>query len=201
MSEKTDARIARSKKLIYSALLELMEEKGFDAITVGDITSRGGLNRGTFYLHYRDKYDLLEQYQQEVLGGLFKHMSKISPEMIAQHPSAETPPQIIQNIFEYIGDNSAFFRVMLGPKGDPACVSMIRERLESYMHSRFKEIQPAEGKELVPREYLIAYVSNANLGVIQRWLTDGMTYSPQFVAGLVYRMAKYGPLQYTGIPF
>ncbi len=51
---QTDLRVLRTRKTIKEAFVELMEEKGFDAITVKDITTRAGINRGTFYAHYQD---------------------------------------------------------------------------------------------------------------------------------------------------
>lgn len=68
MSEESsvDRRIIRTKEAIRDALITLIEEKGFDAVSVINITSRADINRGTFYLHYRDKYDLLEQIEAGV---------------------------------------------------------------------------------------------------------------------------------------
>ncbi|MED3564371.1 TetR/AcrR family transcriptional regulator, partial [Bacillus xiapuensis] len=54
-----EMKVEKTKELLRNTLIDLIEEKGFDAISVRDITLKAGLNRGTFYLHYRDKYDLL----------------------------------------------------------------------------------------------------------------------------------------------
>lgn len=61
MGTKTDRRILRTKKAINRAFLELFTEKEFDRITINDISVWADVNRGTFYLHYMDKYDLLDQ--------------------------------------------------------------------------------------------------------------------------------------------
>lgn len=47
----TDLRVVRSKQAIRVALVELIEEKGFEAVAVKDITTWAGINRGTFYAH------------------------------------------------------------------------------------------------------------------------------------------------------
>jgi len=57
MNSSEDRRIARTKAAIREALVALIEEKGFDALTVKDIATRANINRGTFYLHYKDKFD------------------------------------------------------------------------------------------------------------------------------------------------
>jgi AcrR family transcriptional regulator len=56
-----DRRIVKTKRLLENALVKLMIEKGFDKISIKDLTEEADINRGTFYLHYKDKYDLLEQ--------------------------------------------------------------------------------------------------------------------------------------------
>ena len=60
-----DRRVRRTKQLIKQSLIELMHEKPFKDITVKDITERADLNRGTFYLHYVDIYDLLSKIEDE----------------------------------------------------------------------------------------------------------------------------------------
>ena len=56
---KEDRRVRRTQKLLKESLVQLMSEKAFKDITIKDITERADLNRGTFYLHYSDTYDLL----------------------------------------------------------------------------------------------------------------------------------------------
>ena len=67
-----DRRITRSKKALRGALITLMEEKGFDSITVNDLCSAADLNRGTFYNHFRDKEHLLESFEDEVMRDLVR---------------------------------------------------------------------------------------------------------------------------------
>ena len=62
-AQKEDRRIRRTKRLLRQALAELMNEKDFKDITVKEITDRADLNRGTFYFHYTDTYDLREKIE------------------------------------------------------------------------------------------------------------------------------------------
>ena len=62
-----DLRVVRTKTAIRNAFVELIEEKGFDAITVKDITTKANINRGTFYAHYQDKFDLMTKCQEEIM--------------------------------------------------------------------------------------------------------------------------------------
>ncbi|GAJ16341.1 unnamed protein product, partial [marine sediment metagenome] len=64
-----DLRVIRTKNSIRNALVELIEEKGFETITVKDITTKAKINRGTFYAHYQDKFDLMTKCQEEIMQG------------------------------------------------------------------------------------------------------------------------------------
>src|ERR1700716_1744895 len=62
---EADPRVKRTRKLLQDALLELLAEKSFDAITVQDIAERSTINRATFYAHFVDKYELFGNYTHE----------------------------------------------------------------------------------------------------------------------------------------
>jgi AcrR family transcriptional regulator len=64
-NEKLDPRVKRTRQGIEQAFVELVKEKGFQAVNVQDITDRAGINRATFYAHFPDKYVLLDRYIQE----------------------------------------------------------------------------------------------------------------------------------------
>lgn len=69
MPEKR-VRTTQTRLRIKQAFTELVSEKGFSAITISDISRRAGINRGTFYLHFVDKNDLLEQLEEETIKDL-----------------------------------------------------------------------------------------------------------------------------------
>lgn len=78
--ESIDRRTIRTKRMIRSALAELIDEKGFNNISVTDLTKRADINRGTFYLHYLDKYDLLEKIENEIIQEIeeeTKHLDSV----------------------------------------------------------------------------------------------------------------------------
>lgn len=64
--EKIDPRVKRTRQLLQSALMALVEEKPIDSITVQDIAARAEVNRATFYAHFVDKYDLLDYTAREI---------------------------------------------------------------------------------------------------------------------------------------
>lgn len=70
MNKKTDLRILRSKLSIKKAFIELLNEKGYEGITIQDIADKAMINRNTFYLHYQNKPDLLNVSMDELLDEL-----------------------------------------------------------------------------------------------------------------------------------
>jgi len=198
MPEKsTDRRIIRTKRLIRDALTELMEEKGFEGITVRDLTQKAEINRGTFYLHYHDKYDLLEQSEAEILIEIQKIAQEINPLDFMNFNREDEPFPFIINLFEFFQENSSFMKVILGPNGDASFQGKLKEFIKQTF---FQNIMSKINSDnlLVPADYLFAYVSSAHLGVIQHWLDSGMEKSPREIAMILSRITFLGPRNSLG---
>jgi AcrR family transcriptional regulator len=86
--KKVDPRIKRTRQLLQQALMDLMREKSFQAITVQDIAERATVNRVTFYAHFEDKYALLEYTMREMFRQRLRSQlpdgSLFSPENLAR---------------------------------------------------------------------------------------------------------------------
>jgi len=196
---KQDARITRTKGLIYDAFIKLMGESGFEGITINDLTQRAGLNRGTFYLHYKDKFDLLEEIENSLLAGLMEIYQTFSPLTLLNHPSFDEPHPTILHIFTYFSEHADYFNVLLSPKGDPGFASRIKKLMIDQIGKRIALDLPGEHNTIIPIDLLLAYVTSANLGVIQYWLENGQIYSPNYMALLMTRIGKLSPIQMTGL--
>src|SRR5512135_1531691 len=101
-------RVRRTQRLLREALIELIEERGFDALTVGEIAERAMVSRAAFYRNYRDKYDLVEQIFAEAMRAL----SSVVSEFAIEHP-----PQIWVRFFEHIAEYERLYRALLGRRG------------------------------------------------------------------------------------
>jgi AcrR family transcriptional regulator len=202
MTDKTaDRRTQRTKKLLRQALLELIEEKGLESITVSDLTTRAGINRGTFYLHYRDVYDLLEQLQTEVLKGLAILAREVEFLDVIEHAKRNEPYPGLLPIFEYWDLHSDFCKAMLGPKGDPSFASRVRQMMKDDIFGKVVDLVNASRvSEIgVPLDYVLAYMTSANLGVIQHWYDTGKTKSAREMATIITRLAGLGPIAASGL--
>lgn len=191
-NEQEDRRIIRSKKLIKSAFIELINEKGFETLTVRDITKKADINRGTFYLHYEDKYDLLEQLEDEVISEMYKLIKDINSEEIVNFRLNDKPLPFVVKIIEYIGSN-ALMKRLLGSKGHSSFQMKVKELMKTNLL-----LKRGEEKITVPIDYLMAYISSAHLGVIQHWLDQGQKEAPEDIAKILLEMSLFGPFSSAG---
>ncbi|KMK76850.1 TetR/AcrR family transcriptional regulator [Alkalihalobacillus pseudalcaliphilus] len=181
---KEDRRIVRTKKMIREALTQLMNTKGFEGLTVRDITEKANINRGTFYLHYRDKYDLLEKSEMEII----EEFKKVRSETFVHYQNfikngrfSNEPSPYMVKLLECVQQHAEVMSVLLGPKGDPGFhVKLKKEMMENMERLIIKH--SAALPSSVPIDYISAISVSSQLGVIQHWLDTGMKQSPIEVA-------------------
>ena len=200
MSEpKIDRRIIRTRRMIRDALTELMEEKGFEGVTVRDLTEKANINRGTFYLHYRDKYDLMEQSEGELLTeieAMVKEFNKVTnPQKALTLIHQQEPYPFLLKLLEYIRENADFMKVILGSKGDPAFQVKLKELVQVHLLEKVTN-HLTSSEMFVPLGYLSAFITSAYLGVIQQWLENGMEQSPKEIGLILMRMMVMGPVHF-----
>jgi AcrR family transcriptional regulator len=76
----SNLRVRRTKILLREALIALIEERGFEALTIGELTSRAMVSRAAFYRNYQDKYDLVEQIFEEAMSALLNAVEDLGRE-------------------------------------------------------------------------------------------------------------------------
>lgn len=193
-----DRRCIRTKKLIRQALSELIEEKGFNNISVTDITTKADINRGTFYLHYVDKYDLLEKIECEVLQEFNNNVESLNFSKDSLITETALMP-FMTKYFQYIKENSEFMKAILGPKGDPNFQIKLKHIIKENLFEKKLMGEFSREKMLVPEEFFISYVLSAHLGVIQYWLESGMENSPEQMTSILSKMFFLGPFKVAGL--
>ncbi len=196
-----DRRIIRTRQMIQDAFTELLEEKGFEGITISDLTEKANINRGTFYLHYRDKYDLLEQSENEIIRGveeITKELQEIILKEVLNFDYNREPFPFLIKLFDYFFEHSKFVKVILGPKGDPSFQVKLKEMMKNNIQKNMGKLSIKINMS-VPVEYFIAYISSTYLGVIQQWLESGMKESPRDVSLILSRIMFLEPANILGL--
>ena len=173
---KNDQRTRLTKMLIRKALTSLLSEKPLQSISVKELCDRAGINRGTFYTHYTDIYDLMEQIEEEMMRDF---LSAMEPILTSDSENA-TPLKITAGIFNCLKENADLCTVTLGPYGDRKFAARLLELgRQNCMESYTRFFAKASAKKI---EYYYAFVSSGCIGLLEQWLNDGMTASAEEMA-------------------
>lgn len=168
-TEKTDRRVRRTRELLTRGLMQLMEEKDIRDITVRELSDLADINRGTFYLHYRDVYDLLASIEDE----LFSEFNLILNRHLGSELQQESLLSTFEDIFSFLEKHREVARVMMGPHGDSAFVT----RLKNLVKQRMNRLSALQGHSSTPL-YTEAFIVSGCTGVIEAWLNQSAPQSP-----------------------
>ncbi|PNZ68213.1 TetR/AcrR family transcriptional regulator [Staphylococcus croceilyticus] len=190
---KEDRRIRKTKSAIKKAFIQLLKEKDLDRITVQDISNQADINRGTFYLHYEDKYSLLSDMEDEYISEIwsltqFNQFNASSPEKIADEFISNTLTKILQ----HIADNMDFYHTILQldrkSKLEDKIYFLIKENMQKYI-SINNEIDG------IPEMYFHSYVAGATISTIKYWVQDENRITVDELTQHIFKIVYNGPLR------
>ena len=200
-----DRRVRRTRRALRAAMLDLMEEKGYDQVTVEELTDRADIGRTTFYLHYSAKQDLLLEQFGELLDQLVVQLSQIPLSAWGQEGDLKSvddhPNRPICMIFQHAADNKDLYQIVLRGEG----VDQASERLQVIMtnavntflsHKLGQEDEQIALK--IPIDLLGNYFAGAMLGVIKWWLEAEMPYSSEQMEEIFFQLFLPGAIQTLG---
>ncbi|WP_019929448.1 TetR/AcrR family transcriptional regulator [Nocardia sp. BMG111209] len=167
----SNVRIRRTRALLREALVDLIEERGLDRVTVGDLTTRAMVSRAAFYRNYRDKYALVEQIFDEAMA-----------EMIGDHTDDRTPGERWAGFFRHIDSYHRMYRALLGRKGSPWFADRMRVALADMTTGHFPG-DSADG--LVPTVLAGMFVQS-----IVWWLEQERPCPPEEIAARSARLIR-----------
>jgi AcrR family transcriptional regulator len=162
--EKLDRRIQRTHKLLADALVVLAQQRGYDSVTIRDITEYADISYSTFFRHYTDKDALLLDLIQNTVAELRAvigedHQAKISGNVL----------------FTHVSDNQALYRALLGGLNSSAIFQRIQEVIVG-------EVSPnidVDEEGIIPREIKANHIAASVLALVKWWLDHDTPYSPE----------------------
>lgn len=170
-------RVRRTQKLLRDALIELIEERNFEALTIGELTERAMVSRAAFYRNYQDKYDLVEQIFEEAMSDLLNAVGELG---------REHPAEVWVKFFEHIAEYDRLYRALLGKKGSPWFVRKMRASLTDLIkengHSPHKQTASDRHIHLFSDELVPDLVSTMFVEAITWWLEQGKPSTPREIA-------------------
>ncbi|MEQ9809989.1 TetR/AcrR family transcriptional regulator [Streptococcus jiangjianxini] len=174
-------RQTETKYYIKTALIILLKEKRFEDISISDITRRAGINRGTFYLHYKDKYDMMSQFKEEMLSDLYSILKKGDIETDIN--------TILINTFSYVQDNFEYIEAI-------STISFINfsETIKKFVLDfllEFPQSKTAIANHYgVPYEYAIQVYLASIESLISYWVATGGKESPVKMTDIISKVLK-----------
>lgn len=198
--EHLDRRVKKTKQALKESFISLLSEKGFQAVTVQDITKRADVNRATFYSHYQDKHDMLEQMIAEILQEFAEAINHTPPNTQKDSQlESPNPYATFVRMFEQIRKHADFYNIMLTKKGVPGFWWQMLEIIRQSFYERRLRFQPDDQQLIVPKDILSSYVSSSYLGLIMYWLESGMVYTPEYMAAQLANLTNLGPFTAAGL--
>lgn len=194
MSNKTD----RTKQHIVLTFFEMMDELGFDKITVAGLSKRAKINRGTFYHYYVDKYALLEEIEEEMYSS-FK-------QVMENHIGVTVKSKIDQygrdNIFQFfkdaceklmvfLYDRKELAKILIGENGRPQFIERLERLYIETVQLKLQNVSPEiTESEKLQQEFIYYGV----IAIVKRWLLTGAKQSPEEIAEILAKCMTNSPL-------
>jgi AcrR family transcriptional regulator len=181
MKEKTDRRIRYTRMVLKQSLLTLMRDRPIEKITVKDICEMADINRGTFYTHFADPYDLLAQIENELMGEIIAS--------IESSLKAEDISGLLEEIFESIVRNAELCKVLFSDYGDKVFIRRVMMIARDRSVAEWKKVIPSVRDDQL--ELLYMFFANGCIAVIQHWLQSGMQESPSELAAFIEKISTH----------
>lgn len=177
--EKTDRRVRKTKAQLRSGLATLMQTKSINEITVKELVDLVDINRSTFYLHYTDIYNMLEQIE----NNIFEEVRRA----IDTHPIGITKNTFpfIADIFSILLENKEVCSALIGPNGD---ISFIHTIEAIICENSIKALEPMFPNAIDDLKYSFSFCLSGCVGLVKTWLLKNNNESPEHMAELTYNM-------------
>lgn len=195
--KKIDGRVRRTKKLLREGLIQLMQEKSIKKISVRELSDLVEINRGTFYLHYKDVFDLTREIEEE----LFEEFEEITNSHQQKRDlNSDVDGYFQDNIYQFIVDVCCFLEknkrmcsTLLGPNGDLDFILKLKSSINEKCFKEFlKNERTAAFIDMF--DYIYAYFETGVIGIIGHWLRDESPdrKTPEEVAKILEQLFLYG---------
>jgi len=174
----------KTKQLIQNSFLQILEMKSFDSITIGDITKQAEINRGTFYLHYEDKFDLLDKIEQQLFSDLGEHIDELQSRYTSIQTFEKGQEQIAATLFSFIELQSPTLKILLSDRGRAGFHLRFRDAFSKKVRVNLENNVNFTENLTVPMEYFLSFITSAFLGLIEQWIQNALDKTPEEMTSL-----------------
>ena len=180
---KQDRRSQRTYHLVNTAMMELLMEKRYDAITVQDILDRADIGRSTFYAHYYDKEDVLASITEQMLNLFSQRMQQV-----------EAGPELLPGLelFRHAQLMHKQLQVLLKGQGGEVLLKTVQALLSKNIEQSLAPAWSGKRSPSVPLAVVSQYLAGAFLNLLKWWLEAEMPYAPERMDEIFQALALPG---------
>ncbi len=178
MARRLDRRVQRTRKLLRESLMELILEEGYDDISIQNITDKANLGRATFYLHFKDKEELLLDVMDQFMADFLDQVPQFSEN---QWRLEEIKP--IVKLFDFAAENYDLYRIMIIGSGGIAASRQLHHSIAGNIKACIEsEIKELNAEPIVPVDFIANHFAGSLLATIYWWLDNDLPYSVDEIA-------------------
>jgi len=185
---KSESKYFNTAKKMDNALISLLEEKSFDYITVSEICKKAGVNRSTFYLHYENTVDLLNETARLLLDDFISYFDVDIKSVIGKFRETSLDElnfisdEYLHPYLSYIKDNKVVFSTALSHSSAFGFNKVFQRLYENV----FDPIMDRYNYPIEDRRYAMMFYLNGITAVVKEWLKDGCSKTIEEVSQIIY---------------
>lgn len=185
---KMDRRIQRTRDLLQKALIELIDERGYDAITIQDIVERANIGRTTFYKHYNGKDDLFMSCHEAIVSSFQFERLYTHPLSREELLEREAPPRLTL-AFQHLDETRARLTPIFHGKDGPMILKQIRDRSAKEIEANLRAVMH-KADDSIPLDILASYLAGAQLALVLWWLEKRRAHTSKDLVQALHRLQR-----------
>lgn len=188
MNKKQPETTMKTKQAIKDAFWDLYTKQKIESISVKDITAKAGYNRSTFYVYFKDVYDVLEQIEEELMPGV-EHLPPID---LAQNSNKD----LMENMITIYEKNGEYYSVLLSENGDPYFAKKMKNVFKSMMRETLDHLVDRPDDEI---DYALEFLVSATLAIVKHWYDQDKSMPIEKLMPMMYKLMDNRFVQELGI--
>jgi len=195
-SERPDRRVARTQRLLQDALIDLIIEQGYSAVTVQHVLDRADVGRATFYSHFAGKEALLLSVFAGLRRSLRAELATLTPERVARFGHGVG---LLEPLFAHAARHRRLYRALLGSRDGALLLQHLRDAVAAPLQEHLTTVVAQHGRPEAPIDLVVAAFVSAVLGALVWWLEADTPQTPAEMDRIVERLLAPGVAHAFGL--
>lgn len=187
MINPKDRRVRKTEEQLIKGLTRLLKEKSIRDITVRELADEVDINRSTFYLHYKDIFDMVEKIENNLAANIISTLEELHNNHITQNILTD----FLNDAFETIYSNAELCSVLLSKNGDISFQIKLKEIIsnKTYQIISTSLADKASDDEI---RFTTSFIISGITGLIETWLQNIAVSNPEKMANTAFILIENG---------